>query len=439
MVDSGASLFEDVETRYGQFRIFANDTGAIARALRTYGEWAQNELSFLENFLEDASVALDIGAYIGTHTCAFSKKVGPTGKVLAFEPQTQTFALLKHNIEINEATNVQLLHAVASDKSDIALIPAISIDHEESFGSASLLHVFSSNHVPVPENTQDAALEKVQAITIDSLQLPACHLMKIDAEGMEAFVLRGARETITRCRPLLYAECNSLENGGGTFQFMKEHDYEIFAHVVDAFNPDNFRGAQANLFGKGREVALFAAPRPIAGTIENYRTRPCELLMKIETLDDLALALLNKEQYPHEILCVGAGAASGGQRYFLELAAIEAKCISQEFEFQAAIWAAADTAEQARLSALAQQAALQSALDLCEERNTALGDKLTEASVSMKVLEDKLTHTSLSLKASEDRLKEASLTLESIFSSRLWRSLEPLRWLVESIRGTRKS
>ena len=69
-------LFETVETRNGRVTFFANDTGAISESLRLYGEWAQNELSFMLSMVRPGDTVVDVGGYIGTHALAFARHVG---------------------------------------------------------------------------------------------------------------------------------------------------------------------------------------------------------------------------------------------------------------------------------------------------------------------------------------------------------------------------
>jgi FkbM family methyltransferase len=313
-------LFQTLDTRYGRFTVFSNDSGAVGQSLVRYGEWAENELAFLRALIGEGVTVLDVGAYIGTHALAFSRFVGPSGNVVCIEPQTRAFDLLKANIEANGLKNVQLENAVASFALGSVVIPSIEIETPASYASASLLQALS------PElngpGTITSALGpnemKVPAISIDSLNLASCALIKIDAEGMEYLVLRGAPLTIKRCSPIIYAECNSLENGLKTYALMKAAGYEVRAHVVAAFNPDNFRGTRKDIFNGGHEVALVGVPGAALSRIERYPIRSCELLLTIDTADDLALAMLNKPQYVTEVLRLGLAAQSGGNRWIDE-------------------------------------------------------------------------------------------------------------------------
>ncbi|MGR6800608.1 FkbM family methyltransferase, partial [Aeromonas veronii] len=92
---------------------FANDSGAIRLSLEAYGEWAGNEISFIKIFLQDGDTVIDVGAYIGTHTLAFARRVGQHGSVIAVEAQKTTHQLLTQNVESNGHSNVRIVNAIA--------------------------------------------------------------------------------------------------------------------------------------------------------------------------------------------------------------------------------------------------------------------------------------------------------------------------------------
>ena len=99
----------DIETRpcrYGLTSFFRNDT-IVSRSLKEYGEWAQAEIDFLLALVGSRDTVLDIGAFIGTHTLAFAKRVHGGGEVYAFEPQPVFFEVLKKNVDQNGMANVK--------------------------------------------------------------------------------------------------------------------------------------------------------------------------------------------------------------------------------------------------------------------------------------------------------------------------------------------
>lgn len=304
----GPSTLRQIATRYGQMQVFANDVGAATQSLIAYGEWAQNELRLLSHLLAPGDTVLDVGAYIGTHSLAFADAVGPSGQVIAFEAQPVTFEVLSSNVASNHLDQVTLHNAVASFETGRLRIPGISATDASSFGSASLLSVFEAG-APT-----DALWIEVASMTIDQLSLAACRLIKIDAEGMRALVLRGADDTLRRLQPVVYAECNTLEGGLATMALLQAAGLEVLAHVVPAFNPENFHQLAENLFGEAAEVALIGCNAASRAQLAGFELRHGELLLPIETADDLALALFNKPQYGPEVLRSCAAAASGGLR-----------------------------------------------------------------------------------------------------------------------------
>src|SRR4051794_33903762 len=118
------TAYRVVRSRYGPLTVFSNDAGAGTKSLLTYGESGQNEISFLQQFVEPGSAVLDIGAYIGTHTLAFARLVGTAGRVIAVEAQPDTFKVLERNILAVSATDgapdvlgaIELKHAIASNE-----------------------------------------------------------------------------------------------------------------------------------------------------------------------------------------------------------------------------------------------------------------------------------------------------------------------------------
>jgi Protein-L-isoaspartate(D-aspartate) O-methyltransferase (PCMT) len=105
--------FSWLDARYGRIAVPDGDTGPIGTSLRLYGEWAEHEIRFLLNFIEPGCCVIDIGAYIGTHTLAFAKAVGPNGTVISIEAQDVIFRLLKTNTR--NLSNVIAMNRVVRD------------------------------------------------------------------------------------------------------------------------------------------------------------------------------------------------------------------------------------------------------------------------------------------------------------------------------------
>lgn len=283
-------MSECVEFRYGELEVFPDDP-VIGKSLRLYGEWAQKELDVLFDFIRPGSVVLDIGSFIGTHAVAFSKTVGADGKVYSFEPRPEVFDLLSRNLGRCGCANAMPMMAAVGEEDGVLLLGPIDVTSAQNFGG-----------LPVDTGlAQDASLgREVQRIRIDSLALPSVDLVKIDVEGMEPEVLRGAKGMIARCRPVMSIECNSLSIAVPLQEFAAELDYEVYGLIFDAFNPHNYRGETENMFGRAREASLLLLPKERVQELGPVVQK--HALPRIDSIDAAALLLMHKPQYANEVL-----------------------------------------------------------------------------------------------------------------------------------------
>jgi FkbM family methyltransferase len=157
------------------------------------GRWAieagrvdhdQNMLPLLRPYIPKGGTVVDAGAFIGDHTVFYADCVGPRGQVHAFEPNADAFECLHYNTKGLPVT----LH-----NAGLGIAPSTaSIAHSDNAGASHLTEGTSC-----------------RIITLDSLSLPRLDFFKLDVEGFEVMALRGARETIQRCRPVMLIEVNA--------------------------------------------------------------------------------------------------------------------------------------------------------------------------------------------------------------------------------------
>ncbi len=220
--------------RHGLFMFNRNDR-FIGRSLDYYGEWCESELDLLLRFCGEGDVIIDVGANIGSHTVTFATAVGATGAVYALEPQRMAFQLLCGNIALNILTNVHTLQKAASAQAGHAKISVPPWNEPHNFGAVSILN-------------QSFPGDEVEVVTLDSLALPACRLIKIDVEGMEPEVIAGARETIEKCRPVLFVENNTVEHAARTIAAIEQSGYRAWWHLGLYYNAQNFYRNKENIF-----------------------------------------------------------------------------------------------------------------------------------------------------------------------------------------------
>ena len=279
----------------------------LGRTLREYGEWAQGELNLLFDLIDVGNTVIDVGAFMGTHTIAFARHVGPEGQVYAFEPHPISFGLLRLNVEQNDLSNVKLFNVALSDYTGTINSHKANLADTDSPGSFSLL-----TEVDVAAESSGIAID---VMTLDQFDIDRCHLMKVDVEGMELNVLKGSAKTLRRFRPLVFAECLSLHNGWQIVLFMRDNGFEAFLHNERAFNPDNFKKNASNFLGDARETNIVFVPTNRLSAFRE-RCKYFENLIPLKTLDDLALGMLKKPQYKYEALAPTSAAKILGIDFF---------------------------------------------------------------------------------------------------------------------------
>jgi FkbM family methyltransferase len=148
------------------------------------------------------------------HTLLFSRLVRNSGKVYAFEPAPDVLAELRRNIALNQLANV---HIVAVAVTDMIGQGAFLLDPNRAVG-----HLEGS-----PAEQGERLL--VQTTTIDDLVLKEGFrpptFMKVDVEGAESRVLRGASQVIDRYRPVMLIELHTPQEDVAVGAFLAAHRY----------------------------------------------------------------------------------------------------------------------------------------------------------------------------------------------------------------------
>ncbi|HWB10621.1 MAG TPA: FkbM family methyltransferase [Pirellulales bacterium] len=234
--------------RYGEMIYRPNDV-YIGRSLDLYGEFSEQEVQLFRAVVQPGQTVLDVGANIGAHSVALARLVTVTGKVMAFEPQRGLFYALCGNVAQNNLRQVRCYLAAVGETAGTIAVPELDGDMQANYGGIGLADGLGS--VPT---------EPVPLMRIDDLQLSACHFIKVDVEGMEERVLRGAAETIRRFRPLLYVEDDRPDRSEDLRAFLFELGYELYVHRPELYNPANFAGHRENVFGRIVSLNLFGHP-----------------------------------------------------------------------------------------------------------------------------------------------------------------------------------
>lgn len=203
----------EVQTRHGRLRYPANDP-TLGRSLDAYGEWAEAEVDLCAALLREGDRVVEVGADIGCHTLALARAVGATGLVQAFEPREALHNLLTLNVE-------------ASGLSQI-------VPHRTAF---------------------------TPTVTIDSLQLDRLRLLKAKVESGPLDLIRGAVDTIGRCRPILYLGQEEDAVSPELLTLLTEQGYSLWWHKPLMFRSNNFLGNNIDIFPGLQSVNLLCIPK----------------------------------------------------------------------------------------------------------------------------------------------------------------------------------
>lgn len=151
-------------------------------------------------------MAIDGGANVGVHTVEWARHMHGWGRVLAFEAQEYVFYALAGNIAINNCWNASARWSALGEREGFIDVPEPDYLRPGSFGSLELRQRARTEYIgqAVSYNAEDCV--RTPMVSIDSLALERLDFVKIDVEGMEIDVLRGARATLERCKPIVMAE-----------------------------------------------------------------------------------------------------------------------------------------------------------------------------------------------------------------------------------------
>ena len=240
------------DTRYGPMLYNRNDP-FFAKALELYGEWSWAEVTCWAAVLSPGAVCVSAGANIGCHVVALAQLVGKTGAVIAFEPQRAMYNLAVANTALcNVDDRVRLHNAALGSAPGRIEVPDIDYEHENTYGGLSLRYT----NVPA-----DVPRYSVPLVSIDAIGLPRCELIQLDIEGMESEALAGARQTILRCRPILYLEIHYQEEQ--LREVLAALGYHAWWHRAPLFNPHNYRGHKENVWPDTVSTSWLCAPQGV--------------------------------------------------------------------------------------------------------------------------------------------------------------------------------
>lgn len=214
-------------TIYG-FKLFIDpvfDKGIEKKIFET-GTYERGTLQIIDKCLKKGDIFLDIGSNIGLMSLFASKKVKNEGTIFSFEPLPGTFRMLEENIKLNKAQNISAYKFAIGNKTATEKIYTSDLNR----GSASLIKPDISDN----QNSFTTKTISLDDFVVNS-GIDIVKMIKIDVEGWELNVLKGASATLKKDpSPILcieYSSLHALKDGNliDIYYFIKNlKKYRIF-------------------------------------------------------------------------------------------------------------------------------------------------------------------------------------------------------------------
>ena len=173
---------------YGKTLHLNIDRGNPQKLLFLEGERFIEEREIVRRLVRPGLTAIDVGANIGYYALMLASFVGETGDVVCIEPDPDNLVELSRNIQCNRMANVAVLQAAAAA--------------DEGFAE---LRTGLNSHI-----SAECGDLTVKTIKLDRFAKKRVGFVKVDVEGYELEVLRGARQLIAEQRPNLFVEVHPL-------------------------------------------------------------------------------------------------------------------------------------------------------------------------------------------------------------------------------------
>lgn len=192
---------------------------------QTHGMWLGSYESRMQqvlvSLLKAGDIFYDVGANVGFYSLLAARQVGAQGHVYAFEPLPRNIEYLDRHIHLNKCTNV-------------TIVPCAVINY---VGRARFKLLDSStSHL-----SEEGELE-VETITLDDFVFhrysPSPKIIKVDVEGAEIEVLRGATRCLMECRPFVLISVHSARLYAGVYKLSLEWGYSIKTLQWNAAQPE---------------------------------------------------------------------------------------------------------------------------------------------------------------------------------------------------------
>jgi FkbM family methyltransferase len=227
--------------RFGEVWFYGKDE-YVGKSFYNYGEFSGIECDEILSLADRTKLSLDVGANVGAIAQMFEYHQYPC---IAFEPQPEIHKLLVKNFS-GETHNCAL-----GSVESVEQMPRLRYGARYNYGGMSLNTRTELGSYPVPVKT------------LDSFNFQNVGFIKIDVEGWEEEVLKGATTTIIRDKPIMYIEDDRQEKSASLRKYITGLGYSIEESRTPLYREDNFFGKKVNVWAPNNFLSFNIICRPI--------------------------------------------------------------------------------------------------------------------------------------------------------------------------------
>jgi FkbM family methyltransferase len=205
--------------------------GAASHSCWT-GAYEAALLTAFRDAIAPGHTVYDVGSNVGIFALLAGIRTAPSGHVYAFEPVPRNLRYLRRHLELNAVKNCTVVEAAVSDTLEPLRLAAADREH-------SMARLSPEGELTVASLTLDACIFGERAFRPPDV-------VKIDVEGAEREVLRGAARAIAEFRPALFVEVHGTEHHADCKSFLLSHGYHVqesYGHL-EAVHPAKLPSAR---------------------------------------------------------------------------------------------------------------------------------------------------------------------------------------------------
>jgi len=190
------------------------------------GTYEVARVSAFANAIVQGAVVYDVGAHVGIYSLLASSRVGPSGRVYAFEPQARNLRYLRLHVTLNNLRNCFIVEEAVCNRE--GTLPFSAAAWEFSMGRLS-----PDGEILVPSTTLDSCIYGERGFSPPDI-------VKIDVEGAEFEVLEGASRALTEFHPTIFLEIHGTQLHVDCHAFLQAKGYRVeegYAKLTATWGP----------------------------------------------------------------------------------------------------------------------------------------------------------------------------------------------------------